>query len=139
MYLECSKACICAGFEHFPIALAVCGLLSRVPGISPGIVFGPLAGANRAATPVANFLRLWLAYPMLTRSQFVLWLESRRSVGESLAEIGASLGVSHAAVQRWLGGGKPSDTALLLAEQLCCAPLEMAPGLPLAAERERGH
>jgi hypothetical protein len=75
---------------------------------------------------------------MLTRSQFVLWLESRRSAGESLAAIGSSLGVSHAAVGKWLGGGRPSGTALLLAEQLCRAPLEMLPGLPLAVERERG-
>jgi hypothetical protein len=75
---------------------------------------------------------------MLTRSEFVLWLESRRSAGESLAAIGSSLGVSHAAVQKWLSGGKPSGTALLLADLLCRAPLEMAPGLPLAAERESG-
>jgi hypothetical protein len=75
---------------------------------------------------------------MLTRSQFVLWLESRRSAGESLAAIGASLGVSHAAVQKWLSSGKPSAMALLLAEQLYRAPLEMAPGLPLASEREQG-
>jgi hypothetical protein len=27
----------------------------------------------------------------------------------------------------------------VLAEQFCRAPLEMAPGLPVAAEREQGH
>jgi hypothetical protein len=42
------------------------------------------------------------ACPMLTLSQFVRWLELRHSAGESLAAIGSSLGVSHAAVQKWL-------------------------------------
>lgn len=70
---------------------------------------------------------------MLTLSQFVRWLKSRRSAGESLTAIGSSLGVSHAAVQKWLSGGKPSRTTLLLAEQLCRVPLEMAPGLPVDA------
>lgn len=76
---------------------------------------------------------------MLTRSQFVIWLELRRAAGESLAAIGSSLGVSHAAVQKWLSGGKPSSTALLLAEHLWLAPLELAPGLPVAAGRDRSN
>ncbi len=50
--------------------------------------------------------------------------------------IGRDLGVSRQAVQQWLSGAtQPSRMALILAEQLYRAPLEMAAGLPLAAER----
>ncbi len=77
---------------------------------------------------------------MLTHSEFVAWLDLRRSAGDSFAAIGRDLGVSRQAVQQWLNGAtQPSRTALMLAEQLCRAPLELAPGLPLAVERERGH
>jgi transcriptional regulator with XRE-family HTH domain len=77
---------------------------------------------------------------MLTRSEFVMWLDVRRSAGESLTAIGRDLGVSRQAVQQWLNGAtQPSRMALMLAEQTCRAPLEMASGLPVAAGRERGH
>jgi transcriptional regulator with XRE-family HTH domain len=71
---------------------------------------------------------------MLTRSEFVAWLDVRRSAGDSLTAIGRDLGVSRQAVQQWLNGAtQPSRMALMLAEQSCHAPLEMAPGLPLAS------
>jgi transcriptional regulator with XRE-family HTH domain len=77
---------------------------------------------------------------MLTCSEFVKWLVPRRSAGDSLTAIGRDLGVSRQAVQQWLSGAtQPSRTVLMLAEQLCHAPLEMAPGLPLDAGLERGH
>ena len=45
--------------------------------------------------------------------------------------LAADLGVSRQAVQQWLSGAtQPSRMALMLAEQLCRAPLELAPGLP---------
>jgi len=74
---------------------------------------------------------------MLTRSEFVAWLTARRAAGEPLAAIGSSMGVTHQAVRKWLAGGEPSQMALILAAQLCRAPLEVAPGLPLATERDR--
>lgn len=74
---------------------------------------------------------------MLTRSEFLTWLDVRRSTGESLTAIGRDLGVSRQAVQQWISGAtQPSSMALKLAEQLYRAPLELAPGLPLAAERD---
>jgi transcriptional regulator with XRE-family HTH domain len=72
---------------------------------------------------------------MLTHSELVVWLGVRRSNGESLTAIGRELGVSRQAVQQWLNGAtQPSRLALILAEQLYDAPLEMAPGLPLGAK-----
>jgi hypothetical protein len=48
--------------------------------------------------------------------------------------------VSHVTVAYWLSGQrKPSRMALVLAGEICRGPVEMVPGLPLAAERERGH
>lgn len=75
---------------------------------------------------------------MLTHSQFLVWLHLRRSAGVSLTDIGRDLGVSRQAVQQWMNGGtQPSRMALMLAEQLYRAPLEMAPGLPVVAEFDR--
>jgi hypothetical protein len=90
---------------------------------------------------LANSLRLWLVGYMLTRSEFVAWLRTRLSAGHSLTAIGRDLGVSRQAVQQWLSGAtQPSRMALMLAEQLYRAPLELplelAPGLPLAARRD---
>lgn len=68
---------------------------------------------------------------MLTRSQFGAWLQARRDAGETLTAIGDSFGVSHATVAHWLSGQRtPSRMALVLADELRRAPLEMAPGLP---------
>ncbi len=73
---------------------------------------------------------------MLTLSEFVTWLGERRSAGHSLTAIGRDLGVSRQAVQQWLNGAtQPSRLALMLAESLCRAPLDLAPGLPVAAGR----
>jgi len=73
---------------------------------------------------------------MLTHSELVAYLVVRRSAGESLTAIGREFGVSRQAVQQWLNGTtQPSRMALVLGEQLCRLPLEMAPGLPLASER----
>ncbi len=70
---------------------------------------------------------------MLTPSEFLSWLAVRRSAGHSFTAIGRDLGVSRQAVQQWLSGAtQPSRMALILAEQLCRVPLEMAPGLPVA-------
>jgi transcriptional regulator with XRE-family HTH domain len=81
---------------------------------------------------------MWLVGYMLTRSEFVAWLDVRRSAGDSFTAIGRDLGVSRQAVQQWLSGAtQPSRMALTLAEQLCRVPLELAPGLPVAAERDR--
>jgi hypothetical protein len=75
---------------------------------------------------------------MLTRTEFVTWLAERRAAGHSFTTIGRDLGVSRQAVQQWLSGAtQPSRMALVLAEQLCHMPLELPPGLPVAAERER--
>jgi transcriptional regulator with XRE-family HTH domain len=75
---------------------------------------------------------------MLTRSEFVAWLRERRSAGHSFTAIARDLGVSRQAVQQWLSGAtQPSRTALMLAEPLYLAPLEMRAGLPLPAERDR--
>ena len=53
---------------------------------------------------------------MRTRSQFVTWLESRRSAGESLASIAGGFGVSAVTVKLWLDGKRnPSRMALVLA------------------------
>ena len=75
---------------------------------------------------------------MLTASEFVAWLDARRYAGHSFTAIGRDLGVSRQAVQQWLGGAtQPSRTALMLAEQLYRAPLELFPGLPPTAGRDR--
>jgi transcriptional regulator with XRE-family HTH domain len=56
---------------------------------------------------------------MLTAAQFRDYLQARRNAGHSLTAIGASLGVSHAAVGHWLAGKRePSSTVLILAELL---------------------
>jgi len=53
---------------------------------------------------------------MRTRSQFVTWLESRRSAGESLASIAGGFGVSAVTVKLWLDGKRnPCRMALVLA------------------------
>jgi hypothetical protein len=53
---------------------------------------------------------------MRTRSQFVMWLQSRRSAGESLASIARGFGVSAVTVKLWLDGKRnPSRMALVLA------------------------
>ena len=68
---------------------------------------------------------------MLSRSQFAAWLQARRDAGETLATIGESFGVSHVTVAHWLSGKRnPSSMALMLAGELCRAPLELATGLP---------
>jgi transcriptional regulator with XRE-family HTH domain len=70
---------------------------------------------------------------MLTRSEFVAWLRRRRSAGHSFTAIGRDFGVSRQAVQQWLSGAtQPSRMALMLAEHLYRAPLELVPSLPLA-------
>ena len=72
---------------------------------------------------------------MLTRSQFAAWLQARRDAGETLAVIGARFGVSHVTVIYWLSGKRnPSRMAPALADELCRAPVEMAPGLPSPQE-----
>jgi transcriptional regulator with XRE-family HTH domain len=69
---------------------------------------------------------------MLTHSEFLRWLEERRSAGHSFTAIGRDLGVSRQAVQQWLSGTtRPSLTALMLAQTLCHAPLELASGPPV--------
>ena len=69
---------------------------------------------------------------MLTGSEFVAWIDARRSAGDSFTAIGRDLGVSRQAVQQWVSGAtQPSRMALMLAEQLYRAGLELAPGLPL--------
>ena len=75
----------------------------------------PMSRNESRCNLVANSLGLWLACPMLTHSQFVLWRESRRSAGESLAAIGSSLGVSHTAVKKWqtVQYGAPAGRAAL--------------------------
>src|ERR1700689_2711239 len=51
---------------------------------------------------------------MRTRSQFVTWLESRLSAGESLASIARGFGVSAVTVKLWLDGKRnPSRMALV--------------------------
>jgi predicted transcriptional regulator len=56
---------------------------------------------------------------MLTAAQFRDYLQARRNAGHSLTAIGASLGVSHAAVSQWLAGKRePTGTVLILAEIL---------------------
>jgi DNA-binding transcriptional regulator YiaG len=69
---------------------------------------------------------------MLTHSEFVGWLEARRSAGHSFTAIGRDLGVSRQAVQQWLSGAtRPSRVALMLAGTVCHAPLELADGPPV--------
>ena len=69
---------------------------------------------------------------MLTRSEFAGWIEARRSAGHSFTAIGRDLGVSRQAVQQWLSGAtRPSRVAMMLAETLCHAPLELAEGPPV--------
>ena len=69
---------------------------------------------------------------MLTHSEFVAWLDLRRSAGDSFTAIGRDFGVSRQAVQQWLSGAtQPSRMAPMLAEQLYRGGLELAPGLPL--------
>lgn len=75
---------------------------------------------------------------MLTRSEFVTWLVTRRSAGHSVSDIGRDLGVSRQAVQQWLSGAtQPSRMALMLAGQLYRAPMDMSAGLPVAAASDR--
>jgi hypothetical protein len=58
-------------------------------------------------------------------------LQARRDAGETLAAIGEKFGVSHVTVVHWISGKRaPSRMTLVLAGTLCCAPVEMAPGLP---------
>jgi transcriptional regulator with XRE-family HTH domain len=72
---------------------------------------------------------------MLSRPQFVAWLQARRDAGETLKAIGAKFGVSHVTVVGWLSGRKnPSRMALVLAGEFGRAPVEMAPGLPSPRE-----
>jgi hypothetical protein len=68
-------------------------------------------------------------------TRFLAYLQARRDGGETLAAIGENFGVSHVAVTHWLSGKrKPSSTVLVLAGELCLRPMEMASGLPVAAE-----
>jgi hypothetical protein len=56
---------------------------------------------------------------VLTPAQFAESLQARRERGETLSSIGASFGVTHEAVRRWLDGSRaPTDTVLILAELL---------------------
>ena len=51
--------------------------------------------------------------------------------------LGDSFGVSHVTAAHWISGKRtPSRMALVLAGELRHAPLEMACGLPVAAERD---
>lgn len=73
---------------------------------------------------------------MLTSEQLVNLIDKRRANGESLSSIGKHLGVSHAAVQRWIVGRRnPSDSVLILAELLWLGakPEELPAGLPEAS------
>jgi transcriptional regulator with XRE-family HTH domain len=64
-------------------------------------------------------------------------LQARRDAGETLAAIGERLGVSHVTVALWLSGKRnPSSMALMFAGELGRAPVEMASGLPAAAESD---
>jgi DNA-binding transcriptional regulator YiaG len=68
---------------------------------------------------LAIYVETCHAYFMLSQEEFVISLEARRSEGESLRAIGATLGVSWQAVQQWLQGStRPSVPVLLLAESL---------------------
>jgi hypothetical protein len=68
---------------------------------------------------------------MLTRSEFVAWLDVQRSAGDSFTAIGRDLGVSRQAVQQWLSGAAhPSRMALTLAALLAGQSRELEPGLP---------
>jgi hypothetical protein len=74
---------------------------------------------------------------MLTQAQLLVYLQARRDAGETLAAIGNSFGVSHVTVSHWVSEKRnPSPTALVLAGELHRAPLEMASGLPVGAERD---
>ncbi len=91
---------------------------------------------NLPVSPSGNIYPLPKLRPIpLTRCSSTSYamsrVNARRSRGDSLPAIGSDLGVSRQAVQQWLSGAtQPSRTALKLAEQLCRAPLELAPGLP---------
>ena len=81
---------------------------------------------------------MWLAGRILIGAEFRLFIEARLAAGESKPSIGRNLGVSRQAVQRWLNGAtQPSRMVLKLAEQLYRVPLDLPPGLPLAAENVR--
>ena len=68
---------------------------------------------------LAIYVETCHAYFMLSREEFVISLEARRSEGESLRAIGATLGVSWQAVQQWIQGStRPSGPVLILAENL---------------------
>lgn len=55
----------------------------------------------------------------LTPALFRAWLKARLDAGESRAEIGRSLGVTHEAVRLWIKEASGvSATVLLLAERL---------------------
>jgi transcriptional regulator with XRE-family HTH domain len=76
---------------------------------------------------------------MLTPSQFAAWLRARRDADETLKAIGARFGVSHVTVAHWLSGKRnPSRMTLVLAGELCRAPVEMATGLPSPQESFSG-
>jgi transcriptional regulator with XRE-family HTH domain len=71
---------------------------------------------------------------VVTKNQFLEWLQARRAAGETLTAIGESLGASGVSASLWLSGKRnPSPMALTLAEHLMRQPVEMAPGLPGAA------
>lgn len=56
---------------------------------------------------------------LLTPALFRAWLKGRLDAGESRAEIGRSLGVTHEAVRLWIKEASGvSATVLLLAERL---------------------
>lgn len=76
---------------------------------------------------------------------FLEWLKDRMSAGESLAQIGRELGVSHACVSRWISGKrKVSATVLLLAERIRSEsagnPRDLPDGLPSSSgDGQRGR
>lgn len=71
----------------------------------------------------------------MSPDEFTVWLRQRRSAGETLKEIGDSLGVSHVTVIGWLSGQQnPSRMALAFASELRRAPMELAAGLPSPQE-----
>ena len=105
--------------------------LLQLRGILRGTRNRTLSNLARCYIP-ANLPALEYLGHMLTPSELVAWLSARRSVGHSFTAIGRDLGVSRQAVQQWLSGAtQPSRTVLLLAEPLCRAPLDSAPGLPV--------
>ena len=75
---------------------------------------------------------------MLTRSEFVAWLDVQRSAGDSFTAIGRDFGVSRQAVQQWLSGAtQPSRMALMLGSVLAGYSRELEPGLPRGPYKQR--